>query len=144
MSFREKSAWTMVGTLVVAYGWYVTTVVGQLDGGSVEGIAYQRPAVTAAILVVVVAAASHAFLAIAGHNRSRERLSGAVAIKRYARSTGAVVIAAAAVLGMALAMVEVDYFWIANVILTGLVAAEVTSAGSEILVYRRGTRNARL
>ena len=38
---------------------------------------------------------------------------------------------------MSIAMVEADYFWIANVILAGLVVAELTSAGSEILIYRR-------
>lgn len=139
MSFREKSAWMMVVTLVVAYGWYLTTVIGQFGGGSVAGIDYQRTAVVAAIAVVVLAAMSHIVLAAGGQARSKQSHSGAAAIKRYARSTGGVVISAAAVLGMALAMVEADYFWIANVILAGLVVAELTSAGSEILIYRRGT-----
>lgn len=139
MSFREKSAWMMVVTLVVAYGWYLTTVIGQFGGGSVAGIDYQRTAVVAAIAVVVLAAVSHIVLAATGRAGSKQSHSGAAAIKRYARSTGGVVISAAAVLGMALAMVEADYFWIANVILAGLVVAELTSAGSEILIYRRGT-----
>lgn len=138
MSFREKSAWLMMGTLVVAYGWYLMTVIGQSDGGSVADIDYQRTAVVAAIAVVVLAAVSHAVLVAMGQAGSKKDHSGESAVKRYARSNGGIVVSAAAVLGMALAMVEADYFWIANVILAGLVVAELASAGSEILIYRRG------
>ncbi|MGD2042144.1 MAG: hypothetical protein PVJ28_00725 [Acidimicrobiia bacterium] len=142
MSFRERSAWMMVGTLVIAYGWYLTTVIGQLDGDTIAGIEYQRTAVVAAIAVVVLAALSHIVLGATGQTRSKESHSGTAAIKRYARSTGGVVVSAAAVLGMALAMVEADHFWIANVILAGLVVAELAAAGSEILIYRRGAHEA--
>lgn len=130
----------MAGAVLIAYGWYLTNVIGQADGGSVAGIDYQRSAVVAAISVVVLSAASHIVFAATGQTRSDH--SGESAIKRYARSTGGVVISAAAVLGMALAMVEADYFWIANVILVGLVVAELASAGSEILIYRRGAHDA--
>lgn len=137
MSYREKSAWMVVGVVVIGYGWYLTSVVAQLDGGPVTDIGYQGNAVIAAIAVVVLLATSHIALAAVGKTESRLDRDGAGAIKRYARSVGGVVVTVAAVLGMALAMVEVEYFWIANVILAGLVVAEITSAGSEILVYRR-------
>ncbi len=138
MRYREKSAWVLVSTIVVAYGWYLATVIGQLEGGSITGIAYQRSAIAAGIAVVVLLAVSHVVLAALGQADPNGVDTGTAAIKRYARSTGGVVITAGAVLGMALAMVEADYFWIANVILAGLVAAEMVSAGAEIVRYRRG------
>jgi hypothetical protein len=138
MSFREKSSWVMVGTLVIVYGWYLASVIGQVDGRPVADVAYQGTAVVGAIAVVVIAAVSHIVLAATGSSRSQSNDPGATAINRYARSHGGVVTAAAVVLGMALAMVEADFFWIANVLLAGLVVAELTSAGSEILIYRRG------
>lgn len=138
MSFREKSAWLLAGTVVVAYGWYLANVMSQLDGGSVADVSYQRTAVVATIGLVVLVAVSHIVLAAVAPKGSRQTRGGAAAIRRYARSTGGVVVTAAAVLGMALAMVEADYFWIANVILAGLVVAELSAAGSEILIYRRG------
>ena len=138
MSFRERSAWMMVATLVVAYGWYLTSVLGRLGGGSVGDVDYQRTAVVAVMAVVVLAAVSHVVLAATDRAESKDGHSGAGAVKRYARSAGGVVVSAAAVLGMALAMVEADYFWIANVIMAGLVVAELTAASSEILIYRRG------
>lgn len=138
MTFREKSAWLVAGTVTIAYVWYLATVIAQVDGGSVADIDYQPNAVVAAIAVVVLVAVSHIVVA-SGNTQSRRDHTGTTAIKRYARSTGGVVITAAAVLGMALAMVEADYFWIANVILAGLVVSELTAASSEILVYRRGT-----
>lgn len=137
MSFREKSAWIMSATLVVAYGWYLATLVGEIAGGAIEAIDYQATAVIAAGAVVVVAAVTHIVLAATGHAGSSESRSGATAIKRYARSVGGVVVSAAAVLAMTLAMLEAKYFWIANVLLAGLVVAELMTAGSEILIYRR-------
>ena len=138
MSFREKSAWLLVGIVVVAYGWYVTSVMAQIDDVAVADVAYQRSAVAATMVVVVLVAVSHVALAAIGPADQRHPDSTA-AIRRYARSTGGIVITAAAVLGMALAMAEADYFWIANVILAGLVVAELSAAGFEIVIYRRGT-----
>jgi hypothetical protein len=139
MSYREKSAWVMAGTLIVAYGWYLTQVLGQLGGGAVTNIDYQGVALVAGIAVVALAAALHIILAATGSTRSADRTTGVAAIKRYARSAGAAVIAGAAVVAMVLSMIEADHFWIANVILAGLVLAELTASGSEILVYRRRT-----
>lgn len=136
MTFREKSAWALASIVVVAFGWYLTTVVAQFDGSSVASISYQRSALIAAIATVVLVAGSHIVLAATANSTHHD--DGSAAIRRYARSTGGVVVTAAAVLGMALAMAEADYFWIANVILAGLVASELASAGSEIVIYRRG------
>lgn len=138
MRFPEKSAWMMAVTVVVGYGCYLAGVMGQLDGASVAGIDYQLTAVVAAVSVVALVAVSHLALAATGPTSSKGDFSGGAAIKRYARSTSGVVVSAAAVIAMVLAMVEADYFWIANVILAGLVAAELAAAGSEILIYRRG------
>lgn len=143
MRFRETSAWMMVGTLLLAYGWYLLTVVRQLDGVAVADVEYQRTAVVAAIAVVILAAVSHIVLAATGRAGPKDGHTGVAAIRRYARSTGGVVIAAAAVLATVLAMVEADHFWIANVVIAGLVGAEVVAAGSEIAAYRREERHAR-
>lgn len=139
MSFREKSAWVMVASLVGCYGWYLTTLLAQLSEGSVAAIAYQRTAVMAAIAVIVLAAVSNGLLAATARPEQRHDRLGTTAIKRYARSAGGTVVTVAAVLGMTLAMAEVDDFWVANVILAGLVVAELASAGSEIRIYRRRT-----
>jgi hypothetical protein len=81
----------------------------------------------------------HTILAVTGQTGSEPNSSGAGAIKRYARCIGGFPVAIGSVLGMVLAMVEADHFWTANVILSGLVFGEMTSAGAEIAIYRRGS-----
>ena len=136
MTFAEKSAWAMVAIVAVGYGWYLATIAGQLEGGSVASVRYQGTAVVAAIAVVILASISHILLAATGRTDSKR--AGTDAIKRYARSFGGLVVTAAAVLGMTLAMIEAESFWVANVLLAGLVIAELATAGSEIAIYRRG------
>jgi len=48
------------------------------------------------------------------------------------------VAAGAALAGLALAMLEVEHFWIANAILAGLVLSEVVSGVTKVVLYRRG------
>lgn len=43
-----------------------------------------------------------------------------------------------AIIAMALAMAEVDYFWIANVVYLAFVLAAVVSSVTRIFAYRRG------
>lgn len=138
MRFGEKSAWAMVATLAAAYGWYLSTVFSQMRDDSVEAVAYQRTAIIAVIAVVVLAAITHILFAATDSEGSRTSDTVAVAIRRYTRSVGGVVVTAAAVLAMALSMTEAHHFWISNVVMVGLVLAELTSSGMEILIYRRG------
>jgi hypothetical protein len=129
----------VAASIVVAYTWYVSEVLELYGGDSVADIGYQRSAVLAAISVIVLTAVFHIILAVSGKAETQQALSGASAIRRYARSTGGVVVTVAAVLAMALAMVEAEHFWTANVLLAGLVAAELATAGTEIIVYRRAS-----
>lgn len=127
----------MGASLIVAYISYLVAVVNHLDGGAITEVRYQWAAVVAAGVVVVLAAITHMAIAAVDPQDKPRRDAASNAIRRYSRSTGATVLSAAAVLGMALAMAEAAHFWIANVILAGLVVAEVVAAGSEILTYRR-------
>lgn len=127
----------MIGILLTTYAWYLASVLGRAAGGSLASVRYQDSAVVAAVGVVALAAFAHVMFAALGRGRTTGTDVTARSVKRYARSTGGVVITASAVLAMALAMLEVEPFWIANLLLAGLVLAELASAASEILVYRR-------
>ncbi|MGB8360876.1 MAG: hypothetical protein WCE80_05705 [Acidimicrobiia bacterium] len=133
MGFREKSAWATAGALIIGYGWYVATVVVRFDGGPVAGVGYQGIAVTAAVAVVVLIAVAHVVLASGSKPEPRQHRDGIVTGGRIR----GVILASAAVLAMALAMVEAEYFWIANVALAGLVSSELAAAGTEIKSFRK-------
>lgn len=99
MSFREKGSRAMVGVLVIVCGWHLASVIRQVDGGPAADVAFQGTAVVAAIATVVIAAVSHIGLAATGSAWSPSNDTGVTETKRYARSPGGVVTAAAAVAG---------------------------------------------
>ncbi|MDJ0663157.1 MAG: hypothetical protein QNJ75_01270 [Acidimicrobiia bacterium] len=137
MTFQEKSAWIMGAVLAVVYGWYFVSIAGEISGDVAE-ISYQGMMLATVVAVVVLAAAAHVLVAIAGPkdaDRSDERDKE---ITRHGEYIGQFALAAGALVALALAMTEADHFWIANVILAGLVLAELTSVGTRIVLYRRG------
>lgn len=60
------------------------------------------------------------------------------AISRYGESFGGVVLGVGVVCGLGVAMLEFDYFWIANTLLASLVLAELTAMVTRLVLYRRG------
>jgi hypothetical protein len=48
------------------------------------------------------------------------------------------VLAVGTVAGLGLAVIQADTFWIAQVLLAGLVVAEITEGLTRLVLYRRG------
>lgn len=137
MSHPEKSALVTAGSLLIAYAWYLTNLVAQAGSGPVAAIGYQRSALVAAAVLIVLLALSHGVLAAAGYRESSSGGVRASAVERTGRLRGGAVVIVGAVLAMVLAMVEVDHFWIANALLAALVVAELASVGWEFTHGRR-------
>jgi hypothetical protein len=138
MTFQQRRTLAMTAILVLLFGWYFAIVLGQLASTPASEIGYRGLMIPAVLLLVVLAVVVHTVLAIgapaeAVGDDERDRL---VALRghRIARY----VLAVAAVAGLGLAMVEADAFWIAQVLLAGLVVAEITEGLTRLVAYRRG------
>jgi hypothetical protein len=136
MTLQQRRTLAMTAILVLLFGWYFAVVLGQLATPASE-IDYKGRLIPAVILLVVLAMVGHAMLAIGAPAKAtgydeRDRL---VALRghRIARY----VLAVAAVAGLGLAMVDADAFWIAQVLLAGLVVAEITEGLTRLVAYRR-------
>ncbi len=137
MSSEEKSTALMLGVLVAVYGWYFVVVGRRLGELSVSEIPYRGPMLATVIAVIVLAVIGHILLAVtapreAGRSDERDRL-----IDLRGEWIGGFVLGTGTITGLLLAMVEVDFFWIANVLLAGLVLSEVVTSVAKLVFYRR-------
>lgn len=137
MTFQEKSTLAMTGILVLVFGWYFALVLGQVASTAPGEIAYQGVMIPVIILLIVLAAVAHAIIAIAkpadADDDERDR-----AINLRGNQVAGYALAVGTVAGLGLAMVDADAFWIAQVLLAGLVIAEIAEGLTRLVLYRRG------
>lgn len=141
LGFREKSTWLVATIVVSVYGWYLVAILRRMGATEVDAIGYEGPLLAAGVALLVVTIAGHAVLGVAnpddaagGDERDRR-------IGHRARSAASHVLSVGALAALALSMLEADGFWIANAIVLSLVAAELTSAGTRIVLFRSGVQS---
>lgn len=139
MTFSEKSVLVNVVALVVGAIAYAALVIPLAIGTPVDQVAYQPLMVVAVVLLVVIVVAGHVVVAVtrpaeatAGMDE-RERLIG-----WRGQTVGGYVLAVGVFAAICLAMVEVPWFWIANVLAAMWVLAEVVAGLVKLTLFRRG------
>lgn len=137
MSFREKSTW-VIGTIILAvYGWYFVVVFSQTDSRAITDIGYKGMLVGTVAILAILVIVSHILLAVTDPKGSEQNDERDREINRFGEYVGGFVLAAGSFIALFLAVVEADYFWIANAILLGLVLSELVASGTKIILYRR-------
>lgn len=138
-SFEQWSPWAVVLSVVLAYGWYVVTVMSGEASGTGAEVAYRQPMAVMVVVMVVLLAATHAVLAATSPRQVGRRREDDMRHARQGRSAAAFVLAGGAVATVAMAMAHADPAWIANVALAGLVVSEVTAQAVRIVQDRRAS-----
>ena len=133
MTFQEKSTWIMVVVNAIVYTWYFVSVSRAMAIKPIDEIDYQSTMLAAVIALVVLAVIAIASRGDGDESDERDR-----SIYRYGEYVAGYVLASGAVMGMGMAMFEVDQFWIANWLLLALVLSQLTSGATRIVLYRRG------
>lgn len=128
----------MVLVTVCAYGIYLTTVLRRADGVPLADITYEPAllwtiggAIAAGIALNIAAAI--AFHGGADHKDQRDREIG-----RFGEHIGQSFLVTGAVAALAMALLELDHFWIANVIYLGFVLSALLASAAKIVAYRKG------
>ena len=149
MSFEEKVTWVSgVVTLIVVL-WYARVVSGLFGVVAVEEIAYQRPLLFAvgAMIVLTIVGTIAMSIATAIGLESTGRGSVDDIDRRDERDASidargdraAFYVSSVLKVGvLALAVLEVAHFWIANGVFAAFVAGGLTSSGVKLAAYRRG------
>lgn len=138
MSFQERTAWAGLVLTIVAVGTYVVVVLRLADGGPVSEVAYQGPLLwtlglaIAATIVVTIA------ISMIWHGGRTEEDVRDKEIGRFARDISTAFMVIGGVTGMALAMLEADWFWIANAIYLSFALSAILESIAKIAAYRFG------
>jgi hypothetical protein len=137
MTFPEKSALTMTAILIVVFGGYFAIVLGVIAGSPERDLAYTGLMVGVAVILTILATVSHVLLALVFRSQAnaydeRDRL-----VELHSERIAGYVLAVGVCAGIGLAMAQVDAFWIAQVLIGALVAAEVLDGIVKLVLYRR-------
>lgn len=138
MTFKAKTTAIMLVTLTIVYGWYFIQMLPEIAETPVSEIGYQGVMLATVVLFVILFVAGMIVLAAADRRQADDEDERDQLIERRGDQVGSYVLLVAALAAMALAMVEGDYFWIANALLAGLVLSELVKGVVMLAAYRRG------
>ncbi len=138
MSFQAKSTVVMLTALVAAYGWYGLTVFRLAADNPVNDIRYQPLVLIVVVPLVVIATIGHIIISALNPSEADTTDERDREIARRGSVIGGWVVSAAALGAVFVSMAEIDHFWVAHLLLAGLVLAELTDGLWRLVLYRRG------
>ena len=138
MSFQEKSAIAITGSLVLVYGAYFAIVGRWLAIAPLDDIRYQPLMILVTVPLIGLAAGSHIAIAVANPKEANAYDERDRQITLRAERAGGYVLGVGVFTGIVFAMVELPQFFIAHELLLFLVLAELTDNVGKIVRYRRG------
>lgn len=138
MSFKEKSTWIIALTTAGAYVAYVALVLGSTDDTLLTEVAYMLPLLWTISAMVVVAIVAHIVAAAASPKDADKEDQRDQEIDRLGEYKGQWFVTVGAVTALGMAAIELDHFWIANVLYLALVLSTLLASATKIVAYRRG------
>jgi len=138
MTQEERNVWVFSLVTVVSFVTYVAVIASRAQDVPLVDVAYVAPmlwTIGGAILVSIVATivVSLVWRADIGHKDERDK-----EINRIGEYTGQSFLVIGGLAGLILAMLEADWFWIANAIYLGFVLSAMLGSLTKIVLYRRG------
>jgi hypothetical protein len=153
MSFEEKVTWLSGAVTLIVAGWYVRFVVEALSQLPVEEIAYQRALLVAlgAMIVLTIAGTIAVAIGTAIAKAIGVELTGQGSVDDVDRKDerdavieargdrfAYYVVSALMIGALAMAMLELPHFWIANAMFAAFVVSGMVGIVVKLVAYRRG------
>jgi len=138
MTYEEKGVWVYLVVTLGAYGTYLAIVLGQLATVPVADITYVPALLWTIGASIVGAIVLRILVEILGPSDGYKADARDRDVKRAGDRLGFWPVIAGAVGALVLALLQAEYFWIANAIYLGFAASAVLSSIITIVLYRRG------
>jgi hypothetical protein len=138
MSYEEKGVWSSLVTVAGAYAVYVAIILGRRHGGSVTEVPYAWVLLWTTVASVVASTMVRTLIETARPSDGRQADVRDKEIYRFGEYVSRWFIVGGAAAAFFMALVKVDYFWIANVIYLGFVLWAVAGSAVKLAGYRRG------
>jgi hypothetical protein len=137
MASEEKRAWIMIVVSMCAYAIYAATVLGRRGETPLTEVPYAAPMLWSIGGAIVASIVLHITVSIAdgsgGKTDQRDR-----EINRFGDHIGQSFVVIGGTGALLLAVLEVDYFWIANAIYLAFVLSALLGSTAKIFAYRKG------
>ena len=138
MSYEEKGIWVYLVTSAGAYAVYLVIIAGRLASTPAAQVPYIALLLWTAGASMVANMAGRVLVETARPSDSRRADVRDREIYRFGEYASRWFLVAGAAAALVMAMAEVDYFWIANVIYLGFVLWAVAGSVLKLVAYRRG------
>jgi hypothetical protein len=136
MTFSEKSSWVVLAVAMPVLLVYAVLVVPQLLAVPVDEVDWVPPMAFAVIGFVVANVLGNIVAAISNPAAAEQHDQRDTQIQQYGVRIGSWLVVAGACIALVLTMLEAPYFWIANALFLGGIAASITSSIAKIAAYR--------
>jgi len=137
MSSEERNVWVFLVVAVVFYTAYVVVVLSRAQDAPLTEVAYVGPLLWSIGGAIVVAIVGSIAVGLINRREGHESDRRDKEINRLGEYTGQSFVVIGALAAMLLALAEVDWFWIANVIYLCFVLSAILGAATKLMAYRR-------
>ena len=142
MAYEEKRAWILLVVSIAAYAGYLVVVLGRAGGDiPLAEVPYAAPllwSIGAAIVASIVLSIVAGIVAGIASPKARQTDQRDREIGRFGDSVGQAFVVIGGVAALLMAMFELGYFWIANVVYLCFVLSAVVGSIARIAAYRHG------
>jgi NADPH:quinone reductase-like Zn-dependent oxidoreductase len=138
MSYEERGAWVYLVSSAGAYAVYVAIILARVLHTPVAQVSYIPALLWTCGASMVASMVARTAVETARPSESRRADVRDKEIARFGEYASRWFVIAGAAAGLVMAMVRLDYFWIANSIYLGFVLWAVAGSMVRLVAYRRG------
>ena len=138
MTLEERRSWTYLAVAVVSYGAYLSAVFARAASAPLVDVDYVPAMLWSIGIAIVVGIVLNIAIGIFTPRREQTKDARDRDIERLGEHVGQAFLVIGGVAALLLAVVEADYFYIANVLYLCFVLSAVVGSVAKVIVYRRG------
>lgn len=136
MTNQERNAWIMAVVGAAGYGVYLVIVLSESHGRSLVDVPYVAPLLWTIVGAIVASIVLRILGSIFSGKGSDKQDARDRQIFQFGQSIGSGFVVAGALAAMLMALVEWNFFWIANVIYLAFVLSAIVGSIARIVSYR--------
>jgi hypothetical protein len=136
VSYEEKSSWVMGVLAVLSLAVYAAITLAQSATVPLADTDYVPTMLWTIGGSIVASIVIHIGIGMTSRNRAKDQRDRE--FYRFGETVGHGFLVAGALVALVMAMLEWDWFWIANVLYLAFVFSAIVSSIAKIVAYRRG------
>ena len=138
MAYEEKSAWILGILAILTYAVYLTIILSMAASAPLTEIDYAPVVLWTIGASIVVSILVHIVVGIVTRAKIDKRDQRDRQIARFGTGVGNAFLVIGGLAAMLLALFELGYFWIANVLYLCFVLSGIAESIAKVVAYRRG------